>query len=179
MLFDVSIELASQCEVLTSVASSQASLQKLDMAIQELKPDNRPCTHHTLTLDWSSDSFAKTLAQHVQTIGFPSLVLVWVHKDALIPEIALAIANNSAICSFYHVRGSAAANPESEQRNLLYGYEVPESLHYHQVILGFHVKDGESRWLTNSEISDGISLAVQNSKHMSIVGTVRPWSLRP
>ena len=174
MLFDVSVELASQCRILTSVAKTDASLLKLNEAVKE-----KSCKHHRLSLDWNSSAFSESLRQHVQSIGYPGLVLVWLHKDVLIPNVALAVSTEDEACSFYHVRGSAAADPAHQNSDILAGHQLPKSFRYHQVILGFHIEDGASRWLSNSEISNGVRQAVQNSKPDSIVGTVRPWSQRP
>jgi len=171
---DVSVELASQCKILTSVASTDTSLLKLDNAIKD-----KPGKHHMLNLDWESSAFSNSLNQHVQSIGYPGLVLVWLHKDALIPKVALAISTDKTACSFYHVRESAAADPAQQNGDILAGHQLPKSFSYHQIILGFHIENGVSRWLANSEISNGVGLAIENSIPDSIIGTVRPWSLRP
>ena len=53
------------------------------------------------------------------------------------------------------------------------------NIQYRQVILGFVIEGGRSRWLTHAEISGGVLDAVRNDRLFSIVGTVEPWSLRP
>lgn len=51
---------------------------------------------------------------------------------------------------------------------------------YHAVILGFVLlPGGQSRWLTNSEISQGVLDAIAAEAKRHIVGTVEPWSRRP
>lgn len=52
-------------------------------------------------------------------------------------------------------------------------------IRYRQVILGFVIEGGRSRWLTHQEISDGVLKAVHQDAAWSVVGTVEPWSMRP
>jgi hypothetical protein len=46
-------------------------------------------------------------------------------------------------------------------------------------VLGFVVENGQSRWLTDAEISDGVGRALESDDPVTIVGTVTPWSARP
>ncbi|GIP63126.1 hypothetical protein J32TS6_16810 [Virgibacillus pantothenticus] len=39
---------------------------------------------------------------------------------------------------------------------------MPDSCLYYQIRLGFVIKGGQSRWLTNEEISDGVIKAIKN-----------------
>jgi len=48
-----------------------------------------------------------------------------------------------------------------------------------QVVLGFKLEAGGSRWLTNAEISDGVLEAVRTDRAYTIVGQAEPWSARP
>ena len=48
-----------------------------------------------------------------------------------------------------------------------------------QAILGFVVEGGRSRWLTDAEIAAGVLAAIDGDEDPSVVGTVRPWTMRP
>lgn len=50
---------------------------------------------------------------------------------------------------------------------------------YKKVILGFVIEDEASRWLTDTEISNGVIDAVINDKDIFTVGKVEPWKKRP
>jgi len=41
------------------------------------------------------------------------------------------------------------------------------------------VEGGHSRWLSNAEISAGVSRALAGRDPVTIVGSVGPWSARP
>lgn len=71
MLAQACIELARRCTILTSVARTRRSLEKLDSAVR-----GAGCTHHMLALDWSSSAeYLDALGAHVRRIGSPSLTL--------------------------------------------------------------------------------------------------------
>lgn len=79
------------------------------------------------------------------------------------------------------VLGSATADPSRPDR-LATAAGVAEGLadcRLRQVILGFRVEAGRSRWLTDAEISGGVLDALRADQTLSIVGTVEPWSARP
>ena len=48
------------------------------------------------------------------------------------------------------------------------------NIQYRQVILGFVVEPGGSRWLTHQEISTGVMAAVRRDAPYYVVGTVEP-----
>lgn len=176
MLVEASKELAHQYSVLTSVAGTGHSLRALNRAIS-----GSDCDHRMLAVDWSEpDAFVRAVAAHVrQAEVSPSLVLAWFHDDGLGPRLAAALASAKARCAFFQVRGSAAANPAGNLDTLLHECDVPATIDYHQIILGFRIECGKSRWLHDSEISAGVLAAIDLPQPVTIVGRVAPWSMRP
>jgi hypothetical protein len=177
MLAGASRDLASRCDVLTSVARTARSLR----ALADTLPEGAGA-HHTLALDWSEpDSFLSALAAHVEQVGAPSLVVAWLHKDDLGPEIAQRVAGGVAApeisCTFFQVRGSAAAAPSADVATP--DPRIPPGVAYHEVILGFRVEGARSRWLTHEEISGGVLDAIAHPSPRTIIGTVTPWDRRP
>lgn len=175
MLFDASVTLSGRCRRLTSVARTEASLQRLDATIAR-----RDHAHHMLALDWSEpDVFIAAIAGYLQRAGAPDLVLAWLHHDELGPRLAQAIAPSDERCAFFQVRGSAAANPSCRMDALLQGRNLPSSIDYHQIILGFHADDQGSRWLHDNEICAGVLDAIEHPDNVTIVGTITPWTNHP
>lgn len=173
MLRQASRALAARCQTLTSVARTGASLQTLHDDIAHLG-----LTHHRLALGWrDSATFVRSLATHINRVGYPSLAVVWVHQDSLGSAIASVLARR---CDFFQVHGSAAADSPAcdlEQSTATNG--GPEGRRRHQVILGFHRDVDGARWLTDTEISNGVLNAVAQDDAMTVAGTVTPWSSRP
>ncbi|MGH8127403.1 MAG: hypothetical protein ACRETC_03415 [Gammaproteobacteria bacterium] len=175
MLAAASKALADRCRMLTSVARTERSLRELDESIE-----NAECEHNLLALDWSEPrTFLNALTEHVKHLAPPTLVLAWLHKDELGPKVATALASKNTQCDFFQVRGSAAANPAQHVDSFSQDYDIPKTINYHQIILGFHRDDGGSRWLSNAEISTGVLFAIDNPKPITIVGSVAPWSSHP
>jgi len=103
-------------------------------------------------------------------------VLAWLHDDSLGTRIAETISKSRQKCQFFQVRGSAAGAPGNANLN---DVNFSQYILYHQIILGFHLEKDRSRWLSNTEISDGVLTAIDNASPVSIVGTTSPWSRRP
>jgi hypothetical protein len=78
-----------------------------------------------------------------------------------------AVGSGPIICRYFHVRGSAVADPSRTRSEAEEQFAHYPTLHYLQVILGFVLENGRSRWLTDVEISQGVVTAIE------------PWSSRP
>lgn len=110
-----------------------------------------------------------------------TLAVCWIHATApeALGQIAEMVSARSASCRLFHVRGSAVANLAEGARRLPEWLARYPQIQYRQVILGFVVEQGASRWLTHQEISDGVISALRQDAPFSVVGTVEPWMLRP
>ena len=81
----------------------------------------------------------------------------------------------------FQIMGSAMADPARPDR-LETAAAVAEGLdrcRLRQVVLGFRVEDGVSRWLNHAEIASGVLEAVAADRTFSVIGQVEPWSARP
>ncbi|MDO8379112.1 hypothetical protein, partial [Phenylobacterium sp.] len=81
----------------------------------------------------------------------------------------------------FQVLGSAAADPAHPER-LDTARKVAEGVPrcaVRQVVLGFKVEGGRSRWLTNAEISQGTLKAIRTDRPLTVIGQTEPWSARP
>ncbi len=101
------------------------------------------------------------------------LVIAWIHSyaETVLESIASEI---SGIWKLFHVLGSSAnLNEIKDKIHLL------DITHYRQVQPGFIMENGQSRWLTHKEISQGVIDAIQYDRSINIVGTLQPWEQRP
>lgn len=175
MLKDASVALASSTSTLSSVARTQRSLKALDAALRDFKGE-----HHLVPLNWGDRSaFLASLAEHIKTVGSPSLVVAWLHDDSLGPEVARLCASSTGYCDFFQVRGSSAAEQRGEAKKFEDEFKALSGLRFHQVILGFIKTSSGSRWLRNEEISQGVLRAITAGDPLTIVGVVEPWDARP
>ena len=133
---------------------------------------------HGLPQDWHDTSaLERAVAESASRHGPISLAVVWIHSSA--PEGPVAVARAMAPpCRYLHVLGSSAADPSRPDTGRRARFEEL-GLEYREVVLGFVVDDGRSRWLTNVEIAAGVLRAVDSDLLRSVVGVVEPWSARP
>ncbi|MGH6997561.1 MAG: hypothetical protein ACREEO_05160, partial [Phenylobacterium sp.] len=122
--------------------------------------------------------FRAALQGAVLQSGPIDLAVAWFHTLKIAAPRMLAQEMRGRM---FQVLGSATADPAHPHR-LATAATVADGLadcRLRQVVLGFRVIDGGSRWLTNDEISAGVLDAVRNDRPLSVIGQVEPWSARP
>ncbi len=177
MLRGASLYLASRFDRVTVMARDSARLTQLANAARK-----KNYRINSLCVDYH-DNFAlrSGLENTIHAYGPITLVLAWIHSTAPHASIIVAetLAQANEKCRYFEIVGSAAAGPAQIAENQSKRFEQFSSIQYRQIVLGFMIEQGRSRWLTNDEISAGVIRAVMSDEIYSIVGTVRPWSARP
>lgn len=129
--------------------------------------------------DYHDDrQFTAALEAAVARSGPIDLAVGWFHTLRIDAPRRLAERVDGRL---FQVLGSAVADPDHPHR-LALGRQVAEGLPrcaLRQVVLGFKVEDGRSRWLTNEEISGGVLEAIRDDRLHTIIGQVEPWLARP
>lgn len=140
------------------IARTQASLDALSRSVE---------AHDLLTTHASDYRDLEAFERVLGSIGFtPAAAICWVHSPAE-PVLDLVRGRFPSI-DLLRVVGSSTQIPR-----------VDTAAHDRTVRLGFVIEDGQSRWLTNEEISDGVLGAFVSGASVSTVGTLEPWSARP
>jgi uncharacterized protein YbjT (DUF2867 family) len=134
---------------------------------------------HPLPLDYRDPgALDEGLARCAREIGPIARCVAWMHDDDLDRALRIARGVSGVYCQ---VLGSASADPAQpdilERWQSAFAPLAAPALRL--AVLGFVAEGGASRWLTNTEISTGVGLALENSQPVTIVGTVTPWSARP
>lgn len=174
MLSRVSLELARRGYTTSVIARSRGPLEQLAR-----ESGGRV---HPIALNYQhTDQLIREIEEAAREHGPIELVVAWVHSVA--PEAPLAVARTAAAgghpVDYFHVLGSAADDPSQPDESRRTGFEAVSGLAYHEIILGFIVERGTSRWLTDDEIATGVLAAIDSRARRWIVGTTRPWSARP
>jgi hypothetical protein len=115
--------------------------------------------------------------------GPVDLAVAWFHtlKIAAPRRLAERVGSPAGPGRLFQVLGSAAGDPSRPDRLALAAetaFGIPDC-RLRQVVLGFEVEGGHSRWLTDAEISAGVLAAVRSDAVLSVVGRVEPWSAKP
>lgn len=174
MLRAASVALASRSRMVTSIARTELSLGALNSSLPASSG-----AHYMLALDWNEpDDFLHAVQAHLTQNQLPDLVVAWIHDHELAIRFAASLAESEPRCHFFHVVGSAAADP-LRIATFLNGRVPSSNVVYHQVILGYvHAEEG-TRWLTNEEISAGVLDAIARAEPKHVVGTTQSWASRP
>lgn len=140
-------------------------------------PDKRV---QAVSLDYTkTDSFITVIQKMLRTHPPFDVVISWMHSTANDTLHALidTLAATRADVPFYHIKGSSSYNPA----NILHfgDKQSRAKLDYREIILGFTIDNGTSRWLTNSEISSGVIKAITTNCTRHTVGVTEPWDQRP
>jgi hypothetical protein len=128
-----------------------------------------------------TDALIATLNRARDGDGPIALAVAWFHTLGPAPMLTTRTGSAAAPGRFFHVLGSAMADPDHPDRLAKAADSAKDAAFclYRQVLLGY-VRDGESsRWLTNDEISNGVLKAVDEDAPFTTLGATRPWSLRP
>ena len=135
-------------------------------------PGGFDCDYH------DEEAFGRALAAAAEHNGPVDLAVAWFHTLKIAAPRLLAEQVRGRM---FQVLGSGVADPAHPHR-LATAAVVADGLtdcRLRQVVLGFRLVDGRSRWLTNDEISAGVLEAVRSDRPLSLIGQVEPWSARP
>jgi len=128
-----------------------------------------------------TDALIATLNRARDGEGPIALSVGWFHTLGPAPMLTTRTGSAEAPGRFFHVLGSAMADPEHPDRLAKAAESAKDAAFclYRQVLLGFVVEGGAARWLTNDEISAGVLRAIDDDAPFSAIGVTEPWSLRP
>jgi len=121
------------------------------------------------------------LSSAIDNYGKIETCISWIHSTA--PEapyiIAKILNNQNTKTKFYHVLGSSNIPPDG--RNQKFESEISgyENIIYRKIMLGFVIEDDKSRWLTDTEISNGVIDAVIKEDNNFVVGRIEPREKLP
>lgn len=172
MLRGLCLALAGRGLTVTVIGRTPQRLARLVKDSNDL-----PGRIHTLAVDYRDDDYLRrALAMVTPKFGPITLAAVWIHSTA--PHAPYSVAEFIQ-GRYFHVLGSAVADPSRPDDTRRARFEAIPAIVYHEVILGFVPGPFGSRWLTDDEISAGVLQAIDEDQPRFIVGTVEPWSARP
>lgn len=137
---------------------------------------------HPVTVDYhDTAALDRALAAACDRWGAIELAVVWIHRTAPAAPMVVArwVGGPQRPGRFFHLLGSAVADPSRPDPQRRAAYEALPHLVYREVILGFVTEGHRSRWLTHQEIAAGVVAAIDADQPRFIVGTVEPWDRRP
>ncbi len=128
--------------------------------------------------DWKDSAAFGAALDEAGRHGPFALALAWLHgrDEAMRERVTRLVAEGGTLVE---VLGSAASRPGAFGDERLAAMRAHPGVRYRQVLLGFVVEDGGSRWLTHGEISKAAIAALAAEDTRTIAGQVEPWDARP
>lgn len=168
MLAKVSIWLSENGYHVSAIGRNPEKMQRL--------LDQNPAQLTPVLVDYTNTKELAEQLQHVQQQNGPiHLVVAWIHSTGtrVIPCLTESLPRLQ-MWDLFHVNGSSSNLEDIKTKTA-----VPQYIGYHQILLGFKIESGSSRWLTHDEISDGVIEAIRENKSTQMIGTITPWEKRP
>ncbi|MFF2754860.1 short-chain dehydrogenase [Psychrobacillus sp. NPDC058041] len=108
----------------------------------------------------------ESLKQSINRYGTFSEAIIWIHSDALLalPVIFELLEEKSTA---WQILGSKA-NAKTFRNQ----YQPSNNVIYNFIQLGFIRQNNSHRWLTNTEIADGVICSILSGKEYSLIGEV-------
>lgn len=121
------------------------------------------------------------LINALNTYGPVETAVCWLHSTAPeAPHIIAEILNEANIpVKYFHILGSSYADPSVINEDFEQLFCRFKNIIYKRIILGFVTEDDKSRWLTDTEIGNGVIDALKKDEDTFIVGKVEPWEKHP
>lgn len=143
---------------------------------QAARPETGRGRFVPVVVDWQEP---ETLVDSIVTAtGGRSVthVVVWVHspyRTAVMRELDRVVASDAIVVQVW---GSAGEDPRNVLATEL--VTLPDR-RMRDVILGYVREARVSRWLTHTEISDGVLHALDRAEALEVVGQIDLWDQRP
>jgi hypothetical protein len=167
MLADVSLWLVDAGYKVSVIGRDLNKHRKLvDRAID-------PSLINPLPLDYNNEAlFEDKVRQAILQHGQISLVVSWPSSSNLLEIISNLVSKQNGKWKLYQIKGSRKYFHDEV-------FTPSSNCDTRSIYLGFIMQDNQSRWLTNSEIAQGIIKNMKEDKTKSIVGILHPYEKRP
>lgn len=176
MLRDVPLYFAKYGFTVSVIARNQNNLNKL------IESKSVHGFINPLRVDYSDYYLLEEkLKSAIDNYGKIETAVCWIHSIASEAPYKIAgILNGQNIkVKFYHVLGSANIPPDGRNQKFESDISGYENIIYRKIMLGFVIEDDKSRWLTDTEISNGVIDAVIKEDNNFVVGRIEPREKLP
>lgn len=171
MLSDLVIWLAEKYQCVSVIGRSWERLEALVRKAGPLSDRIIPISVDYTDKEKLVDAVRKDLWRN----GPVDLVVAWVRSgftDSLSAAAEEISSHSKEKWRLFHIRGYVGMDKRKFPT-------LPESVLYREVVLGFIIEGGGSRWLKDSEIWNGVKDAIIDDTEMSTVGVIDPLDSMP
>lgn len=161
MLAEVTKWYADHHHLVSVIARNEEKMNRLKRSCSN--PNNIKAVY----VDYrDSDKLHESLKQNISRYGSISKTILWVHSDGLqaLPVVFELIEEKSTV---WQIIGSKAIAKAFRNQ-----YKPSKKVTYNLIQLGFIRQHNSQRWLTNTEIADGVIRSILSGKEYSLIGEV-------
>ncbi|MEI4771443.1 hypothetical protein WAX74_17590 [Psychrobacillus sp. FJAT-51614] len=159
MLGDVTKWYADKNFIVSVVARNGEKLNQLKLSCS--KPDN---IKESLVDYRDSNTLEESLKKNIYKYGPFSEMVIWMHEDGLssLETIYKLLEEQSVI---WQIIGS-----QRDTQQFRTQYQPSTEVVYNLIQLGFQTENNSRRWLTNSEIANGVIQSIQSGRSYNLIG---------
>lgn len=128
---------------------------------------------NSLIVDYTNHALLeRQLRDAMANYGPFSMVVSWISSLPSLKLINDIVSEHSSSWKLYQVKGSRRYFEDDV-------LPVPSNCKHRSIYLGFVIEGDTSRWLMNTEISQGVIKSVEEDTKDSIIGVLHPYERRP
>ncbi len=176
MLKNASLQFATEGANVSVIGRNHTKLQSMANL-----SGNSNGTVIPVCVDYSSKNELIHQLQSIQQKTGPiDLIAAWIHGHAVSShEVIVSNLQTENVVPYFLLKGSSSYNPTKDIAKWEQNLSNHPAIKIHEIILGFKLESGHSRWLTHEEISAGTIEAVTRNLERLIIGQTKPWGLKP
>lgn len=164
MLAGVCLQLARECYSVSVIGRTLSKFKRL----QDESPPN---SIFPLVVDYDTDDVYDFLNEAIQERGPFDLIISWTPNYSALERIC-EMNPGDTLFRLFHVKGSGRYFEDEP-------IHIPILCKYRKVYLGFVMDENGSRWLTHSEIANGVIKQIGKDEEVGIIGQIHPYEARP
>ena len=163
--------LAGVCLHLAHEGYSVSVIGRTLSKYKRLKVESPSNSIFPLLVDYDTDNVYEEINNAILERGSFDLIISWTPNYSVLERIC-AMNDGDKPFRLVHVKGSGRY---FEDEPIL----IPTQCNYQKVFLGFVMENSGSRWLTHSEIANGVIKQIETGEKMGIIGQIDPYEARP
>ena len=163
--------LKNACVALARKGFAVSIIGRTTSKFQSLISESPPNSIFPIVADYNKEDVFDVVRTAMSRRGPFELIVSWSPNYKAVARICALNQGIEKFCLF-QVKGSRRYFEDEP-------IHLPANCHGRKVFLGFILENGQSRWLTHDEISNGVIYQIETNQTNGIIGQIEPYNLRP
>ena len=137
------------------------------------KRSGNPGLINHMMLDYNDHSkLEKEMRSVIEKDGPISIVVSWTPSLSALELVSNVVSERSSEWKLYQIKGSRRFFEDDR-------LTISTNCKHRSIYLGFVIENHQSRWLSNTEIAEGVITSIEEDRTESIIGRLHPYEDRP